>query len=65
MYHLCLFLHYERGREGREREREREREGEMQTLSIFHPGIWRIHWLSFLDVDVLASSLKEDQSTDE
>ena len=25
MYHLCLFLHYERGREGRERERERER----------------------------------------
>ncbi len=69
----------EEGRE-REREREREservrvrvrvrvREREQRTAltsSTFHPGIWRIYWLSFLDADVLASSLEEDQPTDE
>jgi hypothetical protein len=62
------------GREGeRERsmlregggKRERERERTILTSTLFHPGVWRIHWLSFLNVDMLASSLKENQPTDE
>ena len=56
----------ERGREGgRERERMRMNGEWSSSLHYPHLGIWRIHWLSLLIVNILASSLKEDQSADE